>query len=74
MGEGKTAQRMADVLTDKLQAKYPGICVNTQNFWFQQGSYRHLTWDMASWGATVPIPNSPLKIRIHSWVTNDPAT
>lgn len=71
-GEGRTAQRVADLLLDALNKQFPdveGIGIAPTDFWFQKGDYVKMTWDLARWGADIPMPGTGLKITLHSWDT-----
>lgn len=67
-GEGMLARKVARLLEDLLSADYPGISVNSGDFWFQAGDYVKATWDLARWGADIPHTQG-VKVAIYSWDT-----
>jgi hypothetical protein len=70
-GDGRVADKVARLLLDALAPLYPGACLGiaAQDFWFQEGDYVKMTWDLARWAADIPIPGQPFKIRLYCWDT-----
>lgn len=58
--------RLREKLATMLQAK--GYPVQPEDFWIQEGGYRHRTWDLASWGASCHRDDG-VAVSLHSWDT-----
>lgn len=63
---GRIREKLADLLTKALtEREKREINVDPEDFWIQEGTYRHVTWDMARWG----VNNGRVPFVIHSWDT-----
>lgn len=70
-GQGRTVDRLTGLLIDALNAKYTGksIGIAPEDFWWNEGGLSHMTWDLARWGAEIPLPGTKLRIGLYSYDT-----
>lgn len=58
---GRLRKKLATMLREK------GYPVQPEDFWIQEGGYRHRTWDLASWGVKCRVDG--VDVNLHSWDT-----
>jgi hypothetical protein len=66
---GKTKIALARFLEEAIAEIHPGIPINPQVLWSQEGYYRNRNLDLARWGAFIPIPESQGSVCVYSWDT-----
>ena len=68
MARRRKIGKIREKLAEMLQAK--GFMVQPEDFWIQEGVYRHFAYDGARWGAYWhPKKGSQLVYSIYSWDT-----
>lgn len=67
---GKTRTKLAIVLGTKLRESenLPRLSIEPEDFWIQQGAYRHATWDLARWGVDIHCEGGKY-LKVYSWDT-----
>lgn len=73
-GNGTARSKLRTMLKTALRQHFPEspeIIVELEDFWIQQGAYRHATWDLARWGCypRMWLHGGRVTLSIYSWDT-----